>query len=79
MSAHNFFMKLTDLCIGDIACIKSIKCEYGLRIHLMELGLVRNTLIKIINKTNYLITISFRNTTFTLTKNIGDKIDCFNR
>ena len=72
-------MKLTDLEVGDIACIKSINCENNLLIHLMELGLVSNTLIKVINKSNYLITISFRNTTFTLTKDIGDNIDCFNR
>ena len=72
-------MKLTDLSIGDKAYIKSINCENSLRIHLMELGLVRNTLIKIINKSNYLITISFRNTNLSLTKNIGDNIDCFNR
>ena len=79
MSIHNFFMKLTDLNVGDIAWIKSINCDNNLRIHLMELGLVSNTLIKIINKSNYLITISFRNTTFTITKDIGDNIDCFNR
>ena len=72
-------MKLTDLNVGDIACIKKINCDNNLRIHLMELGLVSNTLIKIINKSNYLITISFRNTTFTITKDIGDNIDCFNR
>ena len=72
-------MKLTDLEVGDIACIKSINCENNLLIHLMELGLVSNTLIKVINKSNYLITISFRNTNFTLTKDIGDNIDCFNR
>lgn len=72
-------MKLTDFMVGDTACVKSINCDEALRIHLMELGLVSNTLIKIINKTNYLIIISFRNTTFTITKDIGDKIDCFNR
>ena len=72
-------MKLTDLSVGDIAYIKSINCENSLRIHLMELGLVSNTLIKVINKSNYLITISFRNTNLTLTKDIGDNIDCFNR
>ena len=79
MSIHNFFMKITDLLVGDKAYIKSINCEDSLHIHLMELGLASNTLIKIINKSNYLITISFRNTNFTLTKDIGDKIDCFNR
>lgn len=72
-------MKLTELRVGDKAYIKSINCENNLRIHLMELGLVSNTLIKVINKSNYLITISFRNTNFTLTKDIGDNIDCFNR
>ena len=72
-------MKLTDLEVGDKAYIKSINCEDSLHVHLMELGLVRDTVIKIINKSNYLITISFRNTNFTLTKDISDKIDCFNR
>ena len=72
-------MKLTDFMVGDTACVKNINCDEALRNHLMELGLVSNTLIKIINKTNYLIIISFRNTTFTITKDIGDKIDCFNR
>ncbi len=72
-------MKLTDLSVGDIAYIKSINCENSLHIHLMELGLVRDTVIKIINKSSYLITISFRNITLSLTKDIGDNIDCFNR
>ena len=45
----------------------------------MELGLVRDTVIKIINKSSYLIAISFRNITLSLTKDIGDNIDCFNR
>ena len=72
-------MKLTDLSVGDKAYIKSINSENNLCIHLMELGLVSNTLIKVINKSNYLITISFRNTNLTLTKDIGDNIDCFNR
>lgn len=72
-------MKLTDLEVGDKACIKSINCENNLLIHLMELGLVRDTVIKIINKSSYLITISFRNITLSLTNDIGDNIDCFNR
>ncbi len=72
-------MKLTDLEVGDKAYIKSINCEDSLHIHLMELGLVRDTVIKVINKSSYLITISFRNITLSLTKDIGDNIDCFNR
>ena len=69
-------MKLTDLEVGDIACIKSINCENNLLIHLMELGLVRDTVIKIIRKTDYLITIRYRNIDMVLTCDIGDKIDC---
>lgn len=69
-------MKLTDLGIGMSAWIKDIKCNYDLCIHLMELGLVKNTLIKIIRKSSYLIIIRYRNIDISLTYDIGDLIDC---
>ena len=69
-------MKLTELEVGDIACIKSINCENNLLIHLMELGLVKNTLIKVLRKSSYLIIIRYRNIDISLTYDIGDLIDC---
>lgn len=68
-------MKLTDLKTGDIACIKSIYCNNSLRIHLMEMGLINNTKIKVLRIISDLITISFRNTTLTITKDIGAAIE----
>ena len=69
-------MKITDLDIGVCALIKYIKASKELRIHLMELGLVKGTLIKILKKSNYLIIIRYRNVDIVLTKDIGDLIDC---
>lgn len=69
-------MKITDLKIKDKAWIKEIRCNKNLCIHLMELGLVKDTLIKVIRKTKYLITIRYRNIDIVLTSDIGDKIDC---
>ena len=41
-------MKLSSLNVGDSACIKNIQGNNDLTIHLMEMGLVKNTKIKVI-------------------------------
>ena len=69
-------MKITDLNIGTSAWIRKVNGNRDLCIHLMELGIVSGTLIKIIRKTDYLITIRYRNIDMVLTCDIGDKIDC---
>ena len=69
-------MRITDLSVGASAWINKIDCNKELCIHLMELGLVSGTLIKIIRKTDYLITIRYRNIDMVLTCDIGDIIDC---
>ena len=69
-------MKLTNLKKGDLAYILDIFLDENLKIHLMEMGLVRNTKIKLVRmtKNKQMITIFFRNYELSLDTSITDKI-----
>lgn len=69
-------MKITDLKVGDKAYIKSINCNSELLIHLLELGLVKNTTIIVKSIVDNTITINYRNSNLVINKDIGDCIDC---
>ena len=69
-------MKLTELKKGDLASVVDIYLEKNLKIHLMEMGLVKDTKVKIvrITKNKQMITIFFRNYEISLDKTIADNI-----
>lgn len=72
-------MRLTELKKGDLAYIQDIFLKEDLKIHLMEMGLVRNTKIKVVRmtKNKQMITIFFRNYELSLDFSIMDKIGVF--
>lgn len=70
-------MKLSELKKNNLARIKAINIkDKALKIHLMEMGLVNNTEVKIIrySKHKKIITIFFRNYELSLSKDILDDI-----
>lgn len=70
-------MKLTELKKGDLAFIEDIFLKEDLKLHLMEMGLVRNTKVKVVRmtKNKQMITIFFRNYELSLDFSIMDKIE----
>ena len=70
-------MKLSELKKNNLARIKAIDIkDKALKIHLMEMGLVNNTQVKVIrhSKNKEIITIYFRNYELSLSKDILDNI-----
>lgn len=70
-------MKLSEIPKNNLARIKAIDIkDKALKIHLMEMGLVNNTEVKVIrySKNKKIITISFRNYELSLSKDILDNI-----
>ena len=69
-------MKLTNLKKGDLAFIVDINLDKSIKIHLMEMGLLKKTKFKVIRMTKdrKMITIFFRNYELSLDKSITDKI-----
>ena len=72
-------MKLSCLNVGDSACIKGINGDNDLSIHLMEMGLVRNTRIKVIKTINNkeLIVIKYRGEVMSITNDIASIIEVY--
>lgn len=70
-------MKLTDLKINNLARINKINIsDLELRLHLLELGLVKNTKIKIIDIiNNELYIIKYRDVKITLTYSLAQNIE----
>lgn len=70
-------MKLSELRKNNLARINAIDIkDRALKIHLMEMGLVNNTQVKVIrySKNKEIITIYFRNYELSLSKDILDNI-----
>lgn len=69
-------MKLTNLQKGDLAFVVDMNLDQNIKIHLMEMGLLKNTEVKMIrmSKHKQMITIFFRNYELSLDKKITDKI-----
>ena len=70
-------MKLSELKKNNLARIKAIDIkDKALKIHLMEMGLVNNTQVKVIrySKNKEIITIYFRNYELSLSIDILDNI-----
>lgn len=72
-------MKLVNLNEGESACIKIIYGDSDLSIHLMEMGLVRNTKIKVIKTINNkeLIVIKYRGEVMSITNDIAQIIEVY--
>ncbi len=72
-------MKLVNLNVGDSACIKKIGGNNDLAIHLMEMGLVRYTKIKVIKNINNkeLIVIKYRGEVMSITNHIASIIEVY--
>lgn len=72
-------MKLSSLNVGDSACIKSISGDNDLSIHLMEMGLVKNTKIKVVKTINNkeLIVIKYRGEVMSITLDIAHIIEVY--
>ena len=72
-------MKLSSLNVGDSACIKNIQGNNDLTIHLMEMGLVKNTKIKVIKIINNkeLIVIKYLGEVMSITLDIAHMIEVY--
>ena len=72
-------MKLVNLNEGESACIKIIYGDSDLSIHLMEMGLVKNTKIKVIKTINNkeLIVIKYRGEVMSITNDIAQIIEVY--
>ena len=72
-------MKLSSLNVGDSAYIKNIQGNNDLTIHLMEMGLVKNTKIKVIKIINNkeLTVIKYRGEVMSITLDIAHMIEVY--
>ena len=66
-----------NLNVGDKAYIKDINCNYDLKVHLLEQGLVKDTRVLITLKKRDLIAISYRGSIVVLSSNIAYNIEVY--
>ena len=71
-------MKLMNLKIDDYSYIKYINIkDNSLKIHLLEIGLVYNTKIRLLYKDSNIVVINYRNTNILLSKDIAINIEVY--
>lgn len=71
-------MTLMDLKIDDFTYIKCINIkDNSLKIHLLEIGLVYNTKIRLLYKDSNIVVINYRNTNIILSKDISINIEVY--
>ena len=71
-------MKLVNLKINDLGYIKCINIkDNSLKLHLLEIGLVYNTKIRLLYKDSNIVVINYRNTNILLSKDIAINIEVY--
>ena len=71
-------MTLMDLKIDDFTYIKCINIkDNSLKIHLLEIGLVYNTKIRLLYKDSNIVVINYRNTNIILSNDIAINIEVY--
>ena len=71
-------MTLMDLKIDDFTYIKCINIkDNSLKLHLLEIGLVYNTKIRLLYKDSNIVVINYRNTNILLSKDIAINIEVY--
>ena len=71
-------MTLMNLKIDDFTYIKCINIkDNSLKLHLLEIGLVYNTKIRLLYKDSNIVVINYRNTNIILSKDISINIEVY--
>lgn len=71
-------MTLMNLKIDDFTYIKCINIkDNSLKLHLLEIGLVYNTKIRLLYKDSNIVVINYRNTNILLSKDIAINIEVY--
>ena len=71
-------MKLVNLKINDLGYIKCINIkDNSLKLHLLEIGLVYNTKIRLLYKDSNIVIINYRNINILLSNDIAFNIEVY--
>lgn len=71
-------MKLVNLKINDLGYIKCINIkDNSLKLHLLEIGLVYNTKIRLLYKDSSIVIINYRNINILLSNDIAFNIEVY--